>query len=126
MTDKAIEKINTEMQKNANDPYTEVIGHYILDRCLDESAARLVLKKGKGLSGAMKAVMDEARRARRGSTAVLTPAEVFGAVDRYFGFSTGLSAQWKALNGSGDPVVSEAVPPGTPAPVLDLNLDDFL
>ena len=29
----AVEKINTEMQKRPDDPYTEVIGHYIIDRC---------------------------------------------------------------------------------------------
>lgn len=125
MNDKAIEKINAGMQKNANDPYAEIIGQYIIDRCLDGTAAGLVLKKDKTLSGAMTAVLAQSRKAKRGNAAVLTPAAVFGAVDRYFGFSTDLSAQWKALNGSGDPVVSEA-PHCASAPALDLNLDDFL
>lgn len=126
MNDKAIEKINGEMQKNASDPYTEIIGHYIVDRCLDDDAAGLVMKKDKSLSGAMQAVMGKAQKARQGNAAVLTPAEVFGAVDRYFGFSPDLSAQWKTLNGSGASVVSEAEPPSTSAPVLDLSLDAFL
>ena len=45
MNDKAIEKINAGMQKNANDPYAEIIGQYIIDRYLDGTAAGLVLKK---------------------------------------------------------------------------------
>lgn len=40
--DKAMEKINEEMQKNPNDLYTEVIGHYITDRCMDVDAAEKI------------------------------------------------------------------------------------
>ena len=38
MIEKAIEKINAEMQKDPSDRYMEIIGHYIIDRC-DEALA---------------------------------------------------------------------------------------
>ena len=93
----AIQKINAEMQKRADDPYTEIIGHYIIDRCGDEAVANLVLKDGKTLEGAMKAVVTAASKAKCGNVAVLTPDRVFGEVDKYFGLTTDTRAQQEAL-----------------------------
>lgn len=36
MIDKAIEKINAAMQKDPDNRYMEIVGHYIIDRCVDE------------------------------------------------------------------------------------------
>ena len=41
MIDKAIEKINAEMQKDPSDRYMEIVGHYIIDRCDEALAARI-------------------------------------------------------------------------------------
>ena len=65
MIDKAIQKINEEMQKNPTDPYTEIIGHYIIDRCADEFTAAKVAAEGKTLKGAMNAIMEAAKKAKR-------------------------------------------------------------
>ena len=124
MIDKAIEKINTEMQKNPNDAYIEIIGHYVIDRCSDEITARKVMADDKSLDGAMKAVVKRAEKARNGNTAVLLPKDVFGAVDKYFGIVTDERAQGAAVaaafGGSGTPVT-----PPAPKKVA-LNLADFL
>ena len=107
----AVEKINTEMQKRPDDPYTEVIGHYIIDRCgLDADCERKAAAEKKAVNGC----------------AVLTPDAVFGEVDRYFGFPADELAQLRAMRSAG----------GTPAPAapaapaaqaaVSLDLADFL
>lgn len=127
MKDKAIEKINAEMQKKANDPYTEIVGHYIIDRCLDAACAEKVMADGKSLQGAMSEIMKRAQKARNGSVAVLTPGAVFGAVDEHFGFETDEAAQMAALS-SASPAPVEPPKPKTPerASGSIISLEDFL
>lgn len=120
-TTKAIEKINTEMQKNPADAYTEIIGHYIIDRCEDQAVADKVAADGKTLKGAMDAIMQKAQAAKKGNVAVLTPATVFGAVDAYFGIQADTAAQWKAIQDS-----TPTPAPAAPAKKLALSLDAFL
>lgn len=97
MIDKAIQKINSEMQKDPTDQYTEIIGHYIIDRCTDEITAARVAADEKSLKGAMQVVMQKAQAAKKGNVAVLLPATVFGAVDQYFGIPTDEAAQESAM-----------------------------
>ncbi len=120
--EKAIEKINAEMQKDPDDSYIEIIGHYIIDRCEERDTAEKVAIEGKTLKGAMDAVMSKAIKAKKGSVAVLTPATVFGAVDAYFGITTDTAAQLKAIQGS------TPAPAAAPVPTnkVNLSLEDFL
>ncbi len=97
---RAIEKINDEMQKTPDDEYVEIIGHYVIDRCLDPACETRAAAAGKTLKGAMDAVLSLAKQKKRGSCAVLVPSQVFGEVDRYFGFAQDLSAQRKAIEGA--------------------------
>lgn len=107
----AIEKINAEMQKNSDDAYTEIIGHYIIDRCSNDIVAARVGAEGKTLKGAMDAVVAAARKVQKGNCAVLLPKDVFGEVDKYFGIPTDLRAQEQAMRSvGGAPAVSRAVP----------------
>jgi len=124
MTEDAIKKINTEMQKAPDDPYREIIGHYIIDRCVDPACAEQVLKEGKTLEGAMKAVTEAARNAAKNGVAVRTPAQVFGEVDRYFGLAADPAAQRKAVEAAS----GGEVPSRGPEPVKKMALDlaDFL
>lgn len=124
MIDNAIRKINTEMQKRPNDRYIEIIGQYIIDRVggSAELAAK-VAAASKSLGGAMAAILEEARKARQGEVAVLTPDTVFGAVDKYFGFPKDTNAQMTALNGA---VPTPVVTPPIAAKPVALSLDDFL
>lgn len=124
MNMKAIEKINAEMQKNPNDQYTEIIGQYIIDRCADDGDGAKVAADGKTLAGAMKAVMDRASRAKKGNVAVLLPAEVFTAVDKYFGLQTNAKAQELAMMAACGATNTPVTPPA--AQKVALSLDDFL
>lgn len=125
MRDKAIEKINREMQGRPNDPYVEIIGHYVIDRCTDDITAAKMLKDGKTLAGAMEKVLAEAKRAKNGNVAVLTPAQVFGAVDGYFGLETDRAAQGKALASMGAPV-QDVTTEREPQKKLGLDLASFM
>ena len=117
----AIEKINQEMQKNPDDAYTEIVGQYVIDRCMDPLCSKLAEKGGKTLKGAMDAVLEAAKKKKKGNCAVLVPSQVFGAVDAYFGFSPDLAAQRKAIEGAFAGNESE----DAPAAVKTLRLEDF-
>ncbi len=123
MLTQAIEKINTEMQKNPNDKYTEIIGHYLIDRCADGEVAKCVVNEEKSLKGAMEQVLAEAKKKKQGSVAILMPSEVFGVVDQYFGISTDEDAQQNAILS-----VAGGVVPTKPKEEkkLALSLADFL
>lgn len=95
MIDQAIEKINAEMQKDPTNRYMEIIGHYVIDRCDEALAAKIA--GGKTLKDAMTAVERRAQKVKKGNVAVLTPGEVFGEVDQYFGLPADTAAQWRAM-----------------------------
>lgn len=105
MIDKAIEKINSEVQKDPSDRYLEILGHYIIDRCDEALAAKIT--GGKTLKGAMELVLEKARNAKKGNVATLTFGEVFDEVDKYFGLPTDGAARWRAIG---------LTPAGAPAP----------
>lgn len=118
MIDKAIEKINAEMQKDPSDRYMEIVGHYIIDRCDEALAARIA--EGKTLKDAMTAVERKAQSVRNGRRVVpMTPDEVFDEVDKYFGLPTDIAAQWKAI---GFPLSRTDPPAGRGG---DIDLADF-
>lgn len=120
MTGQAIAKINAEMQKEPANRYLEILGHYVIDRCDGALAAEIA--GGKTLQGAMEAVMKRAKRAKRGTVAVLAPDEVFGEVDKYFGLSSDPAAQWKAM---GLPSAGAVPEPGPQTAGADIDLADF-
>lgn len=124
MRDKAIAKINAEMQKDPNDLYTEIIGQYIIDRCSDEAVDVKAAAPGKSLAGAMSAVMAAAKKSAKNSVAVLTPAAVFGEVDKYLGIPEDRAAQAAAMMAAGGQ--APAVPEVKPAGKVSLDLADFL
>lgn len=123
----AVEKINQEMQKRPDDPYVEIIGHYIIDRCgLDADCERKAAAEKKTLEGAMKAVQEAAKKKAVNGCAVLTPDAVFGEVDKYFGFPADELAQARAMRSSGA-VSAPAAPAVPPAPAaVSVDLADFL
>lgn len=122
----AVEKINTEMQKRPDDPYTEVIGHYIIDRCgLDADCEKKAAGEKKTLAGAMRAVQEAAKKKAVNGCAVLTPEAVFGEVDKYFGFPADELAQMRAMRGTGRVPAPEPAAQAAPAAV-SLTLEDFL
>ena len=116
----AVERINAEMQKNPDDRYTEIVGQYVIDRCAAPEDEKMVTED-KTLKGAMEAVLALAKKKKQGSTAVLTPGEVFGEVDRYFGFSSDEAARWRAVGMAAPAAKAEPVKQGPAKMALDLD-----
>lgn len=118
MIDKAIAKLNAEMQKEPDNRYLEILGHYVIDRCDQALAGKIT--GGRTLKGAMEAVVKRAKAARAGSVAVLTPAQVFGEVDQYFGLPTDTAAQWRAMGlPAAAPAAEQSRPSGGDIDPLD-------
>lgn len=113
MIEQAIEKINIEMQKNPSDKYTEVIGHYCIDRVTNETAEKF-LADGKTLKGALDAVKAVARKNAQNSVCIMSDDEVFSEVNKYFGLSDVAT------------VTAPKQPTKPKAPSLNLDFNDFL
>lgn len=92
MRTEAMEKINGEMQEHPDDRVLEAVGQYLIDHMTEEDAGRLT-KRGKSLSGAVKAMEDAARRTAKNGVGVLTDAEAWRIVRAYYGLPEEEAAQ---------------------------------
>ena len=95
--DEAIKKINAEMQKDPQNTYLEIVGHYIIDRCHNEEESKKVLDEKKTLSGAMKEMYEAARKKAKAQCAVMKDSEIFDCIDKYFGFSKSEDARSSSI-----------------------------
>lgn len=118
----AIEKINKEMQEDPNDLYTEIIGHYLIDRAMDPEDEALIAADGKSLGGAMSAVEAEAKKRAKGKrVGILSDCETGKIIDDYFGLKPKPDLWSRAIMsavGYGQPA--------EPAGGVSLDLADFL
>lgn len=77
MINKAIKKIKEEMEKNKN-PYTEIIGDYVIRHIeINPDSAQAIAEGKKNIAGSLKAMEKEARKVKQGSVAVLTDEQGF-------------------------------------------------
>lgn len=116
--EKAIEKINSEMQKDPSNEYLEILGHYIIDRCSDEKVAAAV-NKGKTLKGAYEAVKSTARKKGSGCV-VMKDTDIFDAVDKYLEVDTDEEARANAKAS-----VDGTSAPAKKAAAIDLDFDSM-
>ena len=124
-TQDAVMKINLEMQKDPQNRYMEIVGHYIIDRCGDEAVASAVMDSGKTLEGAMKAITAAARKNVKGSVGIMSDTDVFDAIDQYL--SAGRDdavrqAVRREVDGSGA-VTAAPVPQDN---LISLDFDSFI
>lgn len=117
----AIEKINTAMQANPDDLYTEIIGHYLIDRCMDPEDEALIGAEGKSLVGAMKAIEEAARKKAKKNVGVLSDFETAKILDGYFGLKPKTDLWNRTIRNA---VGNDA--PAEPAGGVSLDLADFL
>lgn len=85
--DRAIAKINAEMQREPQNLYMEAVGHHVIDSCTTEANAEAILTEGRTLRGALDAIRAEAKKQATGGVAVMTDAAVFAIADNYFGLT---------------------------------------
>lgn len=116
---KAIEKIKAEMNKE-NNPYVKVVGDFLISH-LEKNPGDVekTLATDKTILKSLEEMRKVAEKKKVGNVAVLSDAEGFGVVLKYFG----IDGQPLAFD------VPVMVPPSAPsAPVIDFDvrLDDFL
>lgn len=131
----AITKINDEMQKDPTNTYLEIIGHYLIDRCVDETVAAAILTTGKTLNGAMAAVTNAAQKQAKGNKAVLKDRDILNIVDTYFKLPHSEAAQEACIDAvdgdcrlttSGTRPAAPHAAPTHASTALSMNLEDFL
>ncbi len=121
MIQKAIEKINTEIQMSPNDTYRAVIGEYIIDHIITDEDAAKVLDEKKTLGRALEEVVSKAKKQARGSKAFIEDSVVFGWAMKYFGFEGEFEGE-----DSPNPQTAAEKPKEKPAEKgIVLNLEDF-
>jgi len=104
MIRKAIEKIETEIKKEKN-PYVKVVGEFLLHH-LDTNPedAEKILDDKKTIIKSLEAMRKEAMKKKVGNCAILTDAEGFEVVLKYYGIEAAVKSNPSA------PVVKEDVP----------------
>ncbi|MFF2449345.1 hypothetical protein ACFVSW_20085 [Neobacillus sp. NPDC058068] len=116
---KAIEKIKAEMDKEKNS-YVQVVGEFMLGQIEKyPDAADQILAKDKTIMKSLEEMRKVASKKKVGNMAVLTPAEGFEVVLKYFG----ITAKPLAFD---VPVAPPVSMPSVPATDFDVKLDDFL
>ncbi|MEN6325818.1 MAG: hypothetical protein ABFD18_06390 [Syntrophomonas sp.] len=86
MLEQAINKIKTEMDKNKNDSYIQVIGEFLLQQLkVNPVAADKIMAADKTIAKSIDAMATEARKKAKGNRAMLTDAEGYAIVLKYFG-----------------------------------------
>lgn len=85
MINVAINKINAEIDANADNAYVKYIGEYLIDylKKTPEHAAK-VAQEEKSVLGSLKHMKSVASKKQANGVAVLTPAEGFKAVLEYY------------------------------------------
>lgn len=84
MLNKAIKKINDEIEKEKN-PYVKVIGKYLLGVIADnEGAAEKILAADKTIMKSLEAMRKAAEKNKVGNMAMISDEEGFAIVLKYF------------------------------------------
>ncbi|WP_188068626.1 Cas9 inhibitor AcrIIA9 family protein [Brevibacillus brevis] len=118
----AIAKIKAEIDGNKSNPYIKVIGDFLIQHVeANPDQAEKVMAADKTIGKSLEAMKNEAKKKQQSGMAMLTDAEGFAIVLKYFGVK-------------GAPVSAPApVPPATKpieqtasASDFDIKLDDFL
>ena len=86
MIEKAIEKIKAEMEKDKA-PHIQIIGQYLLKQIeINKAAATAIVQDGKTIAGSVAEMEKVAKSKAVRGCGILTDAEGFEIVRKYFGF----------------------------------------
>lgn len=117
MKAQAIDKIRTEMENNANEPYIQVIGEFLLQYIeANPQDAEKFLNDDKTIGKSLKDMRKVAEKKKKNNFAYLTPQEGFEIVLKYFGINNATLAPVSAST------VTEPVKPKK----FNVKLEDFL
>lgn len=123
MQAEAIAKLQSEMDGNKNNHYIQVVGAFLL-RHLEANPqdADKIMTADKSIAKSLDIMKEEARKKQSGGVAVLSDAEGFAIVLRYFGIESSPAAAAAPVT---PPVVATPAPTSA-ASDFDVKLDDFL
>ena len=126
MQAEALSKIKAEMNGNKNNPYIQVIGDFLLHHLeANPEAAEKIMAADKTIGKSLDAMRNEARKKQHKGMAILTDAEGFAIVLKYFGIEGPVYSGAAPAAPASRPTVT--APPTKPAaPDFDVKLDDFL
>ena len=137
MLGQAISKIQNEMDKNKGDQYIQVIGNMLLKQLeINPKIADKIIAGEKTIAKSIDAMAQEAKKKQRNGRAMLTDAEGFAIVLKYYGIDVcmgvdlGTGPDYSVTNGQVIPNQNFS----RQAPKLDtskpaafkLDLDDLL
>lgn len=117
MQAEAIVKLNAEIEANKKHPYIQIIGQFLISHInANPNDAIRLMAADKSIEKSLKAMESEARKKQHKGMAILTDAEGFAIVLKYF--EIGTQAASSNFVPSSDPV--------TAAPEFDVKLEDFI
>jgi hypothetical protein len=125
MLDKALEKISDEMSQNTNNSYVQAVGDFLTSFLMaNPQYAEIVLTAGKTISRSMDAMRTEASKKKSGNCAVLSDAEGFAIVLKYFGIGEAPAAIQSVPGVTA--YQTPAAMANTSSIDFDVKLDDYL
>lgn len=120
MLSNAVSKIKTEIDGSKNNPYIKVVGDFLLRHLeADPGAAEKIMAADKTIAKSLDAMKAEAKKKQHNGMAMLTDAEGFAIVLKYYGIKGTVASS---------PVAQTPLRIDPPAPIsdFDVKLDDFL
>lgn len=126
MKAEAIAKLKAEMDGNKNNPYIKVVGEFLLRHLeANPNNAEKIMAADKTIAKSLDAMKEEARKKQHNGMAMLTDAEGFAIVLKYFGIEGEVNTGAALSAPTFRPAVT--APAAEPAASdFDVKLDDFL
>lgn len=122
MLQNAISKLRSEMDKNANNSYIQVVGGFLLQHLeANPESAEKIMAQDKTIGKSLDKMRKVAEKKKVGNCAVLTDAEGFAVVLKYFGIEVAPVSAPALVTAR----PAAAVPEKSPID-FDVNLDDLL
>ncbi|MGN7359478.1 hypothetical protein ACTHPF_20445 [Paenibacillus sp. SAF-054] len=113
----AITKLQTEIEKNKTNPYIKVIGEFLINHIqANPTSVERILDTDKTIAKSLEAMKKVAQKKQVNGMAMLTDAEGFAIVLKYFGVDESKIALYD----------SPGQPDALATPSFDVKLDDFL
>lgn len=127
MYDQAVAKIKTEMERNKKNAYIQAVGSFLLQhlQANPADAEKIVSAGEKTVAKSLDEMRKEAQKKKVGNCAVLTDAEGFAIVLKYFGIDAAPQAAAPATP-SAPPVMHRQPPAQHNSIDFDVKLEDLL
>ena len=127
MIEKAIEKIQSEIDENKNNPYVHVVGGFLINH-LDKSPqdAEKIMAQDKTLIKSLDEMRNAASKKKVGNCAVLTDQEAFSIVFKYYGIESAVTIPVPATAVTRNTITVTTPKPKSKMVDFDVNLDDFI